>query len=114
VITGCVSSSDRAEQTSRQRLVQVADSRSLMQKCYCCRVIPIVRLWDGFDHNFRADGQSAKLVGVIRSGVGLPRCAAVEIQRVWRTLVNCLLADWAFFFASAKPPHAEEPYAEVR
>lgn len=77
VITGCVRSSDRAEQTSRQRLVQVADSRSLMQQRYCCRVIPIVRLWDGFDNDFQADGQSDKLLGAIRFGVGLPRCAAV-------------------------------------
>jgi hypothetical protein len=26
-------------------------------------------------------------------------------------LVNCLVADWAFFFVSAKPPHPEEPFA---
>jgi hypothetical protein len=28
--------------------------------------------------------------------------------------MNCLLADWAFILVSAKPPHGEEPYAEVR
>jgi hypothetical protein len=27
-------------------------------------------------------------------------------------LMNCLLADWAFILVSAKPSHAEEPYAE--
>jgi hypothetical protein len=28
--------------------------------------------------------------------------------------MNCVLADWAFVLVSAKPPHAEELYAEVR
>ncbi|MGH3970283.1 MAG: hypothetical protein ACRDTV_19715 [Mycobacterium sp.] len=28
--------------------------------------------------------------------------------------MNRLLAGWAFILVSAKPPHAEEPYAEVQ
>src|SRR6516164_715248 len=26
--------------------------------------------------------------------------------------MNCVLVDWAFILASAKPPHAEEPHAQ--
>ena len=44
---------------------------------YRCGVILIIRLRDGFDHNLRVDGESTKLVGVIWSGIALPRCSAI-------------------------------------
>ena len=84
-----------------------------MQQRYRCRIVPIVRLWDSFDHNLRADLESAKLTCVIGSGVGLPRCASVEVQRGSRLLMNLLLPDWTLILIFAKPPHADEPYAEA-